>query len=285
MNERAELVTAALLGTDRRARTSEEIAGAEPDPARELLDRAARSAVAGRAGRRLPTAEPLPRVPPDTRTQAAPEAQAILRRIVDPPQVELVNVWLATAAAYGVGVSPAHWPALVRLATRDPEVDRGDLAAGLGAAGLWFVAQNAQWARLESALRRPPPPRATPPAGPTPDAQAVREHPDTIFGAPPPWPRYLLESVLAVLESGRLQWGAVGYARAVGARMPLEHYPLVRSAAHAATEQPAGGGRGRSIRDAFAALEATAGVRAEIHRAFQDQPAPGSAPDNPEEPR
>ena len=283
MSDRTELVTAALLGTDRRSRS-----GADPtveaDPALELLDRAVRSVVGRRAGHRLPTAEAPARVPLKKRVLAAPEAQAIMRRILDPPQVELVNVWLAAAAAYGVGVSPEHWPALVRLAARNSEIDRGDLAAALGASGLWFVAQNEQWSRLGSALRQPPP-RPRPAAAPIPDARTVREHPDAIFAVPTPWPRALLEAVLAVLESGRMQWGAVAYAQAVGARLPLEHHSLVRSAAHAIAEQPASGGRGRSVRDAFAALEATASVRADIHNAFQVHPTPEPAPDNPEEPR
>ena len=283
MTERAELVTAALLGTDRRAPTTDEPATATADPARDLLDRAARSAVAHRAGRQLPMTAPGPRPPDEDRARAGREAHAVLGRILDPPQVDLVNIWLATAAAYGVGVLPEHWPGLVRLAVRHPEVDRSDLAAALGARGLWFVGQNAQWSRLESQLRQPPP-RCTTATGPAPDAPGVREHPDAIFAAAPPWPRPLVEAVLSVLASGRLEWGAVAYARAVGARLPLEHHSLARSAARTAADQPAFGGRGRSIRDAFAALDATVTLRAEIHHAFPGHPNPDPAPDKPEEP-
>ena len=184
MSDRAELVTAALLGTDRRSRTTADPA-AEADPAHDLLDRAVRSAVAHRAGRLLPTAPPAPRAPPESRVLAAPEAQAILRRILDPPQIELVNIWLAAAAACGVGVSPEHWTELVRLAARSADVDRGDLAAALGARGLWFVAQNAQWSRLESALRRPPAPTTSAPGSASDATAIVRAEIHNAFQVPP----------------------------------------------------------------------------------------------------
>jgi hypothetical protein len=277
MSDREALITAALLGTERRTRSADPTG--EDDPALALLDRAVRCAVARRAGHQLPTAPPPPRAPQDTRVLAAREAQRIMTGLLEASQVELINVWLATAAAYGVVLGPQHWPAIVRLAARNTDVDRADLAAALGAGGLWFVAQNPQWSRLEVALHQPPR-RATPSAGPTPDAQAVREHPDTIFAAPQPWSRSLLEAVGSVLGSGRLAWGAVAYAQAVGARIPLEHYAVVRAAAHAATGHPPVGGRGRSIHDAVAALEATATVRAEMHTAFQVHSMP-----DPQEPR
>ena len=87
MSERAEVITAALLGTDRRGGTPTDSAAAGVDPAHDLLDRAVRSAVAHRAGRLLPTAPPAPRAPPEARVLAAREAQAIMGRIVEPAQV------------------------------------------------------------------------------------------------------------------------------------------------------------------------------------------------------
>ena len=160
MINRSELVTAALLGTDRRAPS---FLG-EPDehePATLLLDHAARSAVALRAGVVLPQVPPAPSGPLDELIMAPPAAQSIMSRLLARPVIELINIWLASAATRGLGLAPPLWSAVILLATRSADLDRVLLAEVLGPRGLWFCEQNPQWQRLATALRRA---RAAPPA-------------------------------------------------------------------------------------------------------------------------
>ena len=162
MINRSELVTAALLGTDRRPPNFLGEAG-EHEPATSLLDHAARSAVALRAGVVLPRVPPPPSGPLDPMIMAPAVAQSIMSRLMARPVIELINVWLALAAIRGVGLEPALWSAVIVLAARRPDLDRALLAQVLGPRGLWFCEQNPQWQRLASALRRA---RTAPPAVP-----------------------------------------------------------------------------------------------------------------------
>ena len=164
MINRSELVTAALLGTDRRPPNFLGEAG-EHEPATLLLDHAARSAVALRAGVVLPRVPPAPVGPLDPLIMAPAAAQSIMGRLMARPVIELINVWLALAATRGVGLEPALWSAVIVLAARRPDLDRALLAQVLGSRGLWFCEQNAQWQRLASALRRA---HRAPPAVPVP---------------------------------------------------------------------------------------------------------------------
>ena len=162
MINRSELVTAALLGTDRRAPNFLGEPG-EHEPATLLLDQAARSAVALRAGVVLPRVPPAPSGPLDPLIMAPAAAQSIMSRLLARPVIELINVWLALAATRGVGLEPALWSAVILLAARRPDLDRALLAQVLGPRGLWFCEQNPQWQRLATALRRA---RTAPPAVP-----------------------------------------------------------------------------------------------------------------------
>jgi hypothetical protein len=168
MINRSELVTAALLGTDRRAPSVVGEPG-EHEPATLLLDQAARSAIALRAGVVLPRVPPAPSGPLDELIMAPVAAQSIMSRLLVRPLIELINLWLASAAARGLRLSPPLWSAVILLAARSPGLDRVLLARVLGPRGLWFCEQNPQWQRLATALRRAlaAPSGTTHPAAPT----------------------------------------------------------------------------------------------------------------------
>jgi len=286
--DRAELVTAALLGTDRRPpvfldRLEDR---SQEEPAQLMLAYAARSAVAQRAGSILPSTPPPPPAPPRSGLLAPPKAQQILGQLLRRPVVGLVNLWLAAAGRRNLGAAPQHWPALVALANRQTDLDRRGLASALGARGRWFCAQNAAWARLAAALdelaRDPAPaPAADPTAmdqGPIVDREAVLAEPELIFAAADPWSRDLFEAVLAGIGSGVLQRRTSGYATAVGVRLPLAAGPLVQAVVQA-YEQERGPLGDRNVRDGFAVLERTLAVRVEIGRAFADD-QPVESPDD-----
>jgi hypothetical protein len=117
-----DLVTTALLGTDRRPVPAGLPAlwsgAAAADPAETVLDHAARHRAATRAGVRPPTCA-APEPAPDQAGELAPE----------------------------------HWTAAANVAASARGVDRARLARALGERGIWFVGQNPQWARLAASLR------------------------------------------------------------------------------------------------------------------------------------
>lgn len=260
---RQELVTAALLGTDRRPVDTDELT----DPATLLLDRAARSNLAARAGAVLPQVESPVAGPGEHPRWASVDAQAIMARLLVQPRADLVNLWLAAAAAGGLGLAPPHWAAVLAYASRSAEVSRPFLAAVLGEAGLWFVGQNPAWSKLAGALAN----RPSAPVAPSPTRVVESDHiqldPELIFSVPDPWPRPLVEVALMVIGTARLQWGTAAYATSLGARLPFELAPLVRSAADffAPPDSPI---TSRLVRDGFAALDRTLHLRVEIHQAF-----------------
>ena len=88
------------------------------------------------------------------------------------------------------------------------------------------------------------------------------------------WPDELTRTVLAIIASDQLQQRAVRYAAAVGARLPLHHYELVRSVVQhiAAREQALTPAGLRSVRAALLALERTVWLRIEMQRAFSNEP-------------
>jgi hypothetical protein len=94
---------------------------------------------------------------------------------------------------------------------------------------------------------------------------AVRADPELIMDAGTPWSKQISSGVLEIICSGQLQQRAVRYATAVGVRLPLQHYELVRSA----LQTPIGL---RFVREALLALERTAWLRFEIRSAFTGEP-------------
>jgi hypothetical protein len=238
------------------------------DPAHAVLSIAARHRAASRAGDLLLSCPPGPSGPPNRAPLANRAAHEILARLLSPPQVELLNLWLVAAAQSGQQASAAYWTPLAMVAARTAELDRTAFAAAIGDRGVWFIEQNLQWARLAKDLRSPPPDEAAPQhrvAAVEVTEDAVRADPELIMDAGTPWSKQISSAVLEIICSGQLQQRAVRYATAVGVRLPLQHYELVRSA----LQTPIGL---RFVREALLALERTAWLRFEIRSAFTGEP-------------
>ncbi len=168
---------------------------------------------------------------------ASPAAHEILDRLLSPPQVDLLNLWLRAAAAHRVCASSSYWTPLAMVAARTSELDRSALAEHLATAacgsssrtrsGLGSPRSCAGETRFRASRRAP-----------TADIteNAVRADPELIMRAPTPWSIELSRTVLEIVGSGRLQNHGVRYAAAVGARLPLEHYELVQSTSAARSQ-------------------------------------------------
>ncbi|GAA1848666.1 hypothetical protein [Microlunatus capsulatus] len=278
-----EVVTTALLGTDRRPLPGF-LTAADPDaPApTALLEHAVRQRARHRAARPLGRCDAPAAAPDDPAPWAPPAAQELLGRLLARPVPELLNAWLAAAAARGVRPAPEHWTDLAALAATRPDLDRGVLAQALGPQGVWFVAQNLAWSRLADVLARPVPGRPAAPAGPVPDETAVRARPELALDVPAPWPRELAVAALRVLLGGQLGWRASRYGAAVGARLSADDLDLLDQAAAAL---PEGAGRGqpglRLLQEAVAVAAAAAADRASVDQAFDDDddaPTPAAPP-------
>ncbi|URM89969.1 DUF5691 domain-containing protein [Streptomyces sp. MRC013] len=175
-----DLVTSALLGTDRRPPPLPAVAGAgkagdegsggeapgsggsgggvPADPAVALLDAAAAQTVRRRAGLLPAAAAPLPRpAPPDGRPPlpgaAARRLAQLLagrppaaggRRGTAPDLAELLPQWLAAAHAYGYRAPATALPALLDAARARTDLRPQALAFG-GPRALWLAAFNPEW--------------------------------------------------------------------------------------------------------------------------------------------
>jgi hypothetical protein len=154
-----DLVTVALLGTDRRPAPDGlpplwAGSGANPsgDPTGAVLALAARHRAAVRAGARLPTGPAPESAPLGAGEPAPPEAQQRLADALATGVAGAVNEALAALVELG-GLAPEHWTAAATLAAGSLRVDRGLLATALGVRGVWFVGQNPQWSRLAVSLQ------------------------------------------------------------------------------------------------------------------------------------
>jgi hypothetical protein len=283
-----DVVTTGLIGTDRRAVPDDLPQGwaAELDQALDsahaVLSLAARHRAANRADGRLMSCPPGPAAPPNREPVASRAAHEILARLLAPPQVDLLNLWLLTAVEYGQRTSAAYWTPLAMLAARTTELDRTALAEALGDRGVWFLEQNPEWARLAKGLRARPKEQNSAgrsDSGVEVSEDAVRADPELILRIPRPsgpqseWSDEVTRAVLAVIVSGQLQQRAVRYASAVGARLPLPHYELLRSVVQhiPAREQALAPAGLRAVREALLALERTVWLRIEMQRAFSDE--------------
>lgn len=282
-----DVVTTGLIGTDRRPLPDELPSswGAELDqaidPAHAVLSLAARHRAVARAGARLPSCPPGPAAPPNREPEASRAAHEILIRLLSPPQIDLLNLWLNAAADHGQRASAAYWTPLATVAARTAELDRPLLARVLGDRGVWFIEQNPQWARLAKGLRpdtkeSPTEEAVSPPnvSGVEVTEDAIRVDPELIMGLPQPWSKQVTLAVLDIIASGRLQQRGARYAAAAGARLPLQHYEFLRSAISQMGTQglhltPAGV---RSVREALLTLERTVWLRIEVHSAFSGDP-------------
>ncbi|MBE4737124.1 DUF5691 domain-containing protein [Streptomyces caniscabiei] len=150
-----DLVTTALLGTDRRTPPGA-VSGREAPVA--LLDAAAVATVRRRAGIRpvRAAARPVPAAP-DPRPPLPPAATRRLttlltdrpgtgggRRGAAPDLMELLPQWLALANAYGYAAPPEILPALLDAARGRTDL-RPAVLAFAGARALWLARLNPDW--------------------------------------------------------------------------------------------------------------------------------------------
>ncbi|MFF7971714.1 DUF5691 domain-containing protein [Streptomyces sp. NPDC007905] len=175
-----DLVTTALLGTDRRPRAAA-VPGREAPAA--LLDAAAVATVRRRAGLRPGRAarrpEPAPKDPRPALPAAAARRLAMLladrpggggggRRGSSPDLVELLPQWLAAANAHGYAAPPQALPALLDAARGRTDLRPAALTFA-GTRALWLARLNPDW---RFALRSAPGGGATLPDPE--DGEAVR---------------------------------------------------------------------------------------------------------------
>jgi hypothetical protein len=146
-----ELVTTALLGTERRALPEglpgpvARLATAQPDPALAVLDAAAGYLALRHAGARPASAEEPP-LAPRQRLDLAPEpAQALLGRLLRARQRLLVDEWLRTCTTHGLGVRAGWWAALATAAAAPRGPDPALVRDALGERGRAFLAANPRW--------------------------------------------------------------------------------------------------------------------------------------------
>jgi hypothetical protein len=279
-----DVVTAGLIGTDRRP-VPDNLPpswATQPDPATDpahaVLSLAARHRAVTRAGALPAFCPPAALGPPNPEPVAGRAAHEILDRVMSPPQVDLLNLWLVAAAQHGQEAAASYWTPLAMVAARTSAVDRTSLGRALGERGRWFVAQNPEWTRLSSSLEPAMhddlSPDRTAPSGAV-NEDAVLADPELILRVTEPWSQPLTEAVLEIIGSGRLGESGRHYAATVGARMPLEHYDeLLRSAVarRLGSQEPLTGRTSRSVREAFQALERVMWARTEMESAFAGKP-------------
>ncbi|MFI7012802.1 DUF5691 domain-containing protein [Streptomyces sp. NPDC050164] len=151
-----ELVTTALLGTDRRTPPG---TGAGPQAPAALLDAAAVETVRRRAGLRPARAaerpqpapeDPRPALPPAAARRLAllladrPGASGGGRRGTAPDLTELLPQWLATANARGFAPPPQMLPALLDAARGRTDLRPAALEFA-GPRALWLARLNPDW--------------------------------------------------------------------------------------------------------------------------------------------
>jgi hypothetical protein len=235
----AELVTTALLGTDRRpvptgltgavggSLAPEPAHPADPtDPATLVLQLAARHRAAAQAGVPLQACDPPPRGPVE-RTPLAPfAAQQLLSSLLLRPDPVLVNAWLAACHGRRLGVTPDLWPRLASLAARSSGYDRALLVQVLGPRGRWFLQQHPQWTRLvETGTTSGAGPLTGDPAAAiaaVSQGLSVPEAVDLILGCPDPWPPALSRSAVELVAGGLPGVATRSVAAQIGARLPLD---------------------------------------------------------------
>jgi hypothetical protein len=149
----SDVVATALLGTDRRPLLTTPAArwaipATSEDPATQILDLAAQRRSWRWAGSPLTIAEPPPTAPAVETNWAPAPAQDLLGRLLDHPEPDMINYWLAACVDRRHHVWPEHWQLLAELATGSAAYDPLLLARAVGVRGIWFLHQNAAWARL-----------------------------------------------------------------------------------------------------------------------------------------
>ncbi|HYI56003.1 MAG TPA: hypothetical protein VEX57_18695 [Microlunatus sp.] len=279
----AELVTTALLGTDRRP-----VDAADPPlevlrlaARHRVLDRLAAPALVGPSPSPDPVAGPSSQdgappdvgAPPQDRPEAPGPADRLLDQLLRTPDPALISCWLGACAERGRVAAPIHWTALARLAARSTGYDRVALGAALGPRGRWFLRQNPDWRRLAADAERsavPPTPTDAPPTIRL-TAEDVLADPERLLSQPLPWGPDLVAAAYAVLGGDGQVPPARTFATRLGVALPAELYPTIARAGEFYVLSPdASPARRRTVRDRFVALEYAAYARAAIQHAFTD---------------
>ncbi|MEU2154826.1 DUF5691 domain-containing protein [Streptomyces sp. NPDC019396] len=204
-----ELVTSALLGTDRRTPPAAVLTG--KDAATALLDVAALHTVRRRAGLTPAVARPLPEPAPQDSRPPLPEAArrrltGLLadraahtgsggRRGAAPDLTELLPQWLAAANEKGYRAPAATLPALLEAARARTDLRPAALRFA-GARGLWLARLNSDW---KFALRG----AWGSAAASGPGGGAALPAPDDAIGVRKLWDEGLFAERVAVLTSVR----------------------------------------------------------------------------------
>ncbi|MFF5245183.1 DUF5691 domain-containing protein [Streptosporangium sp. NPDC000095] len=137
-----DLVSTALVGTDRRPLPGQEASEVE------LLGRAAVHTLRMRAGRRpVAAGEPPAVAAPEEQPAVSRAAGERLSRILGGEQPRMLTEWLETAAARGYRLSPHLLPELLDHAAKDRSI-RPHLGVLAGNRGRWLAGLNPAWAFL-----------------------------------------------------------------------------------------------------------------------------------------
>ena len=193
----AELVSAALIGTDRHPFVPDPAIPVGTEPAQALLQQAMLVTVPALTGARPAQYEgPLPDpAPADDRPLIPRVAQLRLRALLD-VYPKYLGEWLTTLRASGYRLPLAALPGLLD-AGRNNAAIRGSLAEVLGARGHWLARRNADWRYL---LREPfGPLRPEDWDGPDPDARVA--YANGLYAADPAAARALLETAWPTLTA------------------------------------------------------------------------------------
>ena len=271
----SDLVSAALLGTDRRPTAG------SADPTRTLLEQAAGERARSLLRVGVEPCPPAPVGPPSDVRNPPPAARELLSEILLGSGTSALDLWLGEALDHGYGLAPEHWTAVLERARRAPELNHQRLGAALGARGRWFAVQNPAWRSTSRRWDRPTPdPSALPPP------KRSGSETDRLLAIPDPWPEPVRRAALDLLGAGTLPpQQSLTFGTACGARLRLADYPWVADAIGRAERWvPAGRGSGRpwwprrpvppasrdasSLRAGLAAVEDVLWTRLRLARAF-----------------
>lgn len=260
----ADLVTTALLGTDRRPL---EVV----DPPVAVLREAARHRMLDRLARLDLLEQPPPAPAPSHDWPEAPAtADRLLAELLRIPDPALISCWLRACAGHGRTVAAVHWTPLARLAARTTAYDRVALGAAIGGRGRWFLRQNPEWRKLaaDSEPRPVTAPAVAISAAPL-SAEEVLADPELLLGHSQPWGPELVSAAYAVLGGEGPAPPPRSYASRLGVGLPSELYPsIVQAGEYYLLAPDLSPARRRTIRERFVALELAAYARAAIDHAF-----------------
>ncbi|WP_051451913.1 DUF5691 domain-containing protein [Actinospica robiniae] len=193
----SEVLSAALVGTDRRPFVPGAAGPEAGDPAQELLRQAmvlTVPALTGAPPARHEGALPEP-APADGRPLISPLVQLRLRSLLD-AYPKYLGEWLAAVQAAGLRLPSATMPALLDVGRTNTAM-RPALAHVLGPRGQWLAGQNADWRYLRRESVGPLRPEDW--DGPDPDARTA--YANGLYAADPEAARALFTAAWPTLTA------------------------------------------------------------------------------------